>query len=226
MIRTHEDRVSRRELLELAVGCSGVALCGLATPAIAESHRPYTPVLTYGPFYPLERPAERDADLTRVAGAATAAKGRVVHVTGRVLTSKGMPVAGARIELWQANAAGRYAHPSDTNPAPLDPGFQGFGIVESDREGHYSFKTVKPGAYPGGFAGLRTPHIHFDVTGRINKLVTQMFFPGEPENAGDVILKTIPGGRQELVTARLALPTKELEPDSIVALWDIVLLTG
>lgn len=226
MIETHRDGWSRRELLELAMGCSGAALFGGVTPAVAGEKYAYTPVLTYGPFYPIEKPAERDADLTRVAGAPAPAKGQVVHVSGRVLNQVGEPVAGARIEIWQANAAGRYAHPSDRNSAPLDAGFQGFGVLESDRDGHCSFKTVKPGAYPGAFAGLRAPHIHFDVTARVNKLVTQMFFPGEPLNARDVILRAIPGGRQAAVTGRILAPTKNLEPDSLVALWDIVLITG
>jgi len=179
MIETHRDGWSRRELLELAMGCSGAALFGGVTPAVAGEKYAYTPVLTYGPFYPIEKPAERDADLTRVAGAPAPAKGQVVHVSGRVLNQFGEPVAGARIEIWQANAA-----------------------------------------------GLRAPHIHFDVTGRVNKLVTQMFFPGEPLNARDVILRAIPGGRQAAVTGRILAPTKNLEPDSLVALWDIVLITG
>lgn len=227
MITAHPDRLSRRELLELAMGFGGAALCGLATPAIAgELAYRFTPPLTYGPFYPQVKLAEQDSDLTRVAGASARAQGQIVHVTGRVLNQKGEPVVGARVELWQANAHGRYMHGSDENTAPLDPNFQGFGALETDRDGHYSFKTIKPGAYPGLIAGLRTPHIHFDVYGKVDRLVTQMFFPDQPENAKDAILQDIRGGRQDLVTARIQPPTKELEPDSIVALWDIVLITG
>ncbi len=98
---------------------------------------------------------------------------------GRVLNAGGEPVSGARIEIWQANAHGRYAHPADDNPAPLDPNFQGYAKLLTDADGRYRFKTIKPSAYPAG-AFMRPAHIHFDVTGKLDRLVTQMYFPDDP----------------------------------------------
>ncbi|HEY0596261.1 hypothetical protein [Sphingopyxis sp.] len=89
----------------------------------------------------------------------------------------GRPVPHARLEIWQANAAGRYAHPSDDNTAPLDPDFQGYASLRADAAGEYRIVTVKPGAYPGGRRGMRAPHIHFDLSGRIDRLVAQCIFP-------------------------------------------------
>jgi len=134
---------------------------------------------------------DHDADLTRVAGRAAGAKGQVIELTGRILNRQGMPVAGAQVELWQANAAGRYRHPSDDNAAPLDPAFDGYARIATDAGGHFRFLTVKPGGYNGGRRGYRTPHLHFDVAGRINRLVTQMYFPDEPRtNATDQLLSS------------------------------------
>ena len=81
----------------------------------------------------------------------------------------GATLEGARVELWQANAHGRYTHPSDTNPAPLDPNFEGFAVQDTDAEGRYRFKTIKPGAYPATANWMRPPHLHFEVTGKINR---------------------------------------------------------
>ncbi len=107
------------------------------------------------------------------------AAGQVVHVMGRVLNTAGEPVTGARIEIWQANSHGRYTHPSDDNPAPLDPNFEGYANLVTDARGPLSLQDHQARrAYPAG-GGMRPPHIHFDVAGRTNRLVTQMYFPGE-----------------------------------------------
>lgn len=100
----------------------------------------------------------------------------------------GRPVPGADLEIWQANAADRYAHPSDDNSAPPDPNFQGYARLVTDAAGEYRIITVRPGPYPGGRRGMRTPHIHFDLSGRFDRLVAQMYFPGEPHNAADALL--------------------------------------
>ena len=219
--------LSRRELLELAVGFGGYALCGSAGSAAAwAQERTFTQPLVQGPFYPQIKPRDRDPDLTTTAKGSARALGQVVHVTGRVLNVKGEPVSGARIEVWQANARGRYTHQSDPNPAPLDPNFTGYGVVTTNRDGHYSFKTVKPGPYPGSIRGVRAPHIHFDVSGKVNRLITQMFFQDQPENERDALLQAVRGGRRDTLIARISPPTKNLEPDSIVAVWDVVLMTG
>jgi len=211
--------VSRRDMLwMLAAGMWG------ATRAFAEAARAPTPNLTAGPFYPVLKPLDRDADLTVVRGRRGTARGQVVHLTGRVLDRGGIPVNGVRLEIWQANTFGRYTHPSDPNPAPLDRSFQGYGVQVTDREGRFHFKTVKPGAYPGE-NGTRAPHIHFDVSGKADRKVTQMFFPGEPLNEQDHLFRTARGNRELLVAAALP-PTRELDSESILLSWDIVLPPG
>jgi protocatechuate 3,4-dioxygenase beta subunit len=143
---------------------------------------------------------------------------------GRVLNAGGEPVKGARIEIWQANANGRYTHPSDNNPAPLDPNFEGYARLLTDGEGRYRFKTIKPSGYPAGEI-MRPAHIHFDVSGKLNRLVTQMYFPDDTRNRDDVILGTAMSNRQLLV-ADVRPPTPDLEPDSLLAHWNIVLENG
>jgi protocatechuate 3,4-dioxygenase, beta subunit len=149
----------------------------------------------------------------------------VIYLMGRVLNQRGEPVPGAKVEIWQANNHGRYVHPSDSNPAPLDPNFEGYGVQLADGEGRYRFKTIKPGAYPTTTAGwIRPPHIHFDVSGHVNRVVTQMYFDGEPLNDKDHFLQAT--NCKACLTTKLMPPPKELEIDSLVAVWDIVLARG
>jgi protocatechuate 3,4-dioxygenase beta subunit len=192
----------------------------------ARSLEPLTPTprQTAGPFYPVDKPLDRDADLTQVRGRAGRAAGQVVHVMGRVLDSGGRPLAGVTIEVWQANAHGRYAHPGDDNPAPLDPNFEGYATLTTDAEGRYRFKTIKPGAYPAGRT-RRPPHIHFDVRGPTDRLVTQMYFAGEPLNDTDGVLGNLGERRDRLIVA-LEPPTPGVAADSRIARWDIVLTGG
>lgn len=123
-----------------------------------------------------------DADLTRQH--AGEPLGERINVTGRLLDDAGRPIAGQLVELWQANAAGRYAHPVDQHPAPLDPNFTGAGRCLTGDDGTWSFVTIKPGAYPWGNHpnAWRPAHIHFSVFGRAftERLITQMYFPGDP----------------------------------------------
>jgi len=214
-------RYSRRSLLA-ATGAWGVASVLGSVAAAAQSRR--TPAQTSGPFYPLEKPLDADADLTTVKGRAGRAAGQVVLVMGRVLDVTGKPVAGARIEIWQANTYGRYTHPDDDNNAPLDPNFEGYANLVADEEGRYRFKTIKPGAYPAG-GGMRPPHVHFGVSGKSNRLVTQMYFPGEARNADDPVIANARDG-QNLLIAAVGPPGAGLEPDSWLARWDIVLEDG
>src|SRR5712691_2143412 len=118
---------------------------------------------------------------------------------GRVVNVQGQPLKGARVELWQANTHGRYTHPSDTNPAPLDPNFEGFAVQDTDAEGRYRFKTIKPGAYPATANWMRPPHLHFDMTGKINRVITQMYFPGEPLNDKDILPQNIRANKDGLI---------------------------
>src|SRR3954470_4620544 len=144
---------------------------------------------------------------------------------GRVLNVAGQLIHNARVEIWQANTHGRYTHPSDSNPAPLDPNFEGFGAQATDAEGRFRFKTIKPGPYPTGVDGwTRPPHIHFEVSGRTDRLGTPRSFPGEPLNDKDQLLRRI--RPKETVIAKLLPPAPDLEPDSVVAAWDVVLARG
>jgi protocatechuate 3,4-dioxygenase, beta subunit len=216
--------MSRRHLLGMVVAVGGLAISGGVHSVLAQAFK-RTPGQILGPFYPVLKPLDQDADLTTIAGQEGRAQGQVIHVMGRVVNLQGQPVASARVEIWQANTYGRYNHPSDTNPAPLDPNFQGFAVLTTDAEGRYRFKTIKPGAYPAGPDLIRPPHIHFEVTGRINRLVTQMYFAGEPLNDKDPFLQGA-GANKEVLITKLRPPTPELEPDALMAVWDIVLDKG
>jgi protocatechuate 3,4-dioxygenase, beta subunit len=161
------------------------------------SVRPATPLLRtpdqiLGPFYPLNGIADRTGDLARSSGRLGPANGEILIVRGHVLTPTGRPVAGARIEIWQANSAGRYRHPSDKTSEPLDPNFDGFAVLTTDQEGGYSFRTVKPGGYRTPHGDMRPPHIHFLVEFDADRLITQMYFAGEPDNATDRWLQAAP----------------------------------
>jgi protocatechuate 3,4-dioxygenase beta subunit len=144
---------------------------------------------------------------------------------GRVLSAQGQVLPGIRIEIWQANTYGRYTHPSDRNPAPLDPNFEGYAALLTDAEGRYRFKTIKPGAYPTDYGALRPRHIHFDIVGNVNRIVTQMYFAGEPLNDTDRVLQSAGPNRERLIVT-LQPPPPNLEPDSLLAVWDIVLDEG
>jgi len=143
-----------------------------------------TPVQVKGPFHPIDEQSDTDMNLVMIDGHAEAAKGEVILVRGQVIDSDGEPLAGALVDVWQANDAGRYSHPKDTNTAPLDPNFQGWGLVKTDADGRYGFKTIKPGPYPLSFLGgngWRCRHIHFKVShSDLDTLVTQMYFDGDP----------------------------------------------
>ena len=212
---------SRRRALGMSLG---LAMSGFLSSALAQSLK-RTPGEIVGPFYPVLKPLDQDADLTIIAGKTGRAQGQVIHLMGRVLNVDGEPVKGARVEIWQANSQGRYTHPSDTNPAPLDPNFEGFSVQLTDAEGRYRFKTIKPGAYPATAAWMRPPHIHFEVTGRTNRLTTQMYFPGEPLNDKDILLQGLRSNKEGAI-AKINQPGEGFERDSLMATWDIVLDKG
>jgi protocatechuate 3,4-dioxygenase, beta subunit len=223
----HERAVSRRELLRLGVAAGVAAVWrprGLLWGWDADP-LPITPNVTIGPFYPLLKPMDRDMDLTRIKGKRGSAQGQVIHVSGWVRNRQGEPVVNAQVELWQANTFGRYDHPSDPNPAPLDPNFQGYAVQRTDGEGRFRFVTIKPGPYPRGKNDFRTPHLHFDVTGRVDRKITQMFFPGEALNDQDLILRGVPD-HHELLMAQVLPPTRDMDPSSRLVVWDIVVPQG
>jgi protocatechuate 3,4-dioxygenase beta subunit len=216
--------ITRRQVLGMVVASSGLAMSGQVGPVFAQALK-RTPGEILGPFYPVLRSVDRATDLTTVKGKSGRAAGQVIYAMGQVLTVDGQPVKGARVELWQANAHGRYTHPSDTNPAPLDPHFEGFAIQDTDAEGRYRFKTIKPGAYPANSNWMRPPHLHFDVTGKVNRVITQMYFPGEPLNEKDLLLQSIRANKDGLIATVLP-PTRDLEADSLLVVWNIVLDKG
>ncbi|HEX2555664.1 MAG TPA: protocatechuate 3,4-dioxygenase [Microvirga sp.] len=201
---------------------TGVAAAtGLVLPGRlgAQTARVPTPRQTLGPYYPDRFPADMDADLVRLRGSEAQAVGTVTHVAGRVLGLDGQPVAGARVEIWQCDANGRYIHSRDGGPRPRDAAFQGYGRVVSGSDGAYGFRTIRPVAYPG-----RTPHIHFAVTapGR-ETLVTQMYVAGEPLNERDGLYASLRDPRQRAaVTVRLE-PANGIEAGALGGIFDIVL---
>jgi protocatechuate 3,4-dioxygenase beta subunit len=178
-----------------------------------------------GPFYPVARPLEQDSDLTRVAGHRNRARGQIIQLVGRVFSQHGEPVAGARVELWQANNLGRYNHSADSNPAPPDPDFQGYAVQLTDREGRFRFTTIKPGPYPDEGGSIRAPHIHFVVSGHIDRRITQLFFAGEPLNFQDPIFRQVSRNRERLIAALLPAPPGE-DPATRLVRWDVVLPHG
>lgn len=222
-----ENNFSRRQMLGMAVG--GLALSATTGSALAqEAKRLITWPLPLGPFYPQMKPLDQDADLTTITGKPGHAEGKVIHLMGRVMSLEGKPVSGARVEIWQTDSKGRYKHPSDLNPVPADPNFQGYSTQLTDEQGRYRFKTVKPAPYPVLFlvSTMRAPHIHFEVSGKFDRVVTQMFFPNEPLNEKDGSYGRLPAEYKEIALAKILPPTKELEADSVIAVWDIVLPTG
>jgi len=206
----------------MASATTGACIVGLPKLASArDTALRETADLITGPFYPQVKPSDGDADLTWVRGHRSRAEGKVVHLTGRVLTIFGQPVTNASIEVWQANVAGRYNHPSDQNTkSPLDPNFQGYARLRTDRDGRYRLTTIKPGGYPTPRGDMRAPHIHFEIDGSVDRKVTQLFFPNEPLNVQDRHLLSV--RRPETLTAHVQDPLGS----EIVARWDIVLTMG
>ena len=193
----------RRLLLALAsLPWAGTALATARTPAATE-----------GPFYPTGdmRYPDVDNDLVRIRGAVEQAGGEIVRLGGRVLDAAGRPLEGARVEIWQCDARGRYLHRGDFGWTSRDAGFQGFGHDLTGADGRYSFRTIRPVPYSG-----RTPHIHVKVlvAGR-ERLTTQFYLPDHPDNAGDWLYQRIPAALREKVTLRFrptaTEPTADLD---------------
>lgn len=207
-------KISRRALAgQLGAVLGGVGILG---PAMAQKLL-LTPEQIEGPFYPPLPHAETDVDLTLLEGHTESATGDVILVRGRVTDSDGNPLTGARVDIWQANHLGRYTHPEDPNPAPLDPHFQGIGITRTDADGRYGFKTIIPAAYPLKFLmegndGWRARHIHFKVAhDKAASLTTQMYFEGDPLLEADGGYNDAPEElRPLLVTRALADPESGL----------------
>ena len=186
---------SRRALLVRSAGLiAATAAPAWLMPARAQGTalRP-TPSQTEGPYYPVRFPADTDADLLRT-GTARYGKGQAAWVTGTVTDTRGTPLAGGVIEIWQCDQDGHYHHPGDGDRA--DPAFQGFGQVTLGRDGRYRFRTLKPAPYSG-----RTPHIHVKV--RLDGetlLTTQFYVQGDPGNARDFLWRRLDAQAQAALT--------------------------
>ncbi len=176
-----------------------------------------------GPFYPLIEPF-KGGDMIRIAGRPGRAQGEVIYLSGRVLDRFGSPVRGGKVQIWQANSLGRYDHPNDDNPAPLDPSFTGFAVVETDSDGRYSFKTVKPGAYATGPSTMRPSHIHFEVFGKRERLITQMYFKGDPHQETDRWLQS--SRRPETIVMPILEWVAGMDEGAKRVNFDIVLMHG
>jgi protocatechuate 3,4-dioxygenase beta subunit len=175
---------------------------------------PHTLSETTGPVFGHAAVAAGDSDLTRQHGGEPL--GERIIVSGRVLDEDGRPVPHTLIEIWQANAGGRYVHIRDQHPAPLDPNFTGAGRALTDAEGRYRFVTVKPGAYPwrNHHNAWRPAHIHFSLFGPsfLSRVITQMYFPGDPLFKYDPIFQSITDAQvRDRLVSRFDLATTEPE---------------
>jgi protocatechuate 3,4-dioxygenase beta subunit len=211
--------LARRMLLHSSLAYAAGAALTRFSAAVAAALPP-TPAQTPGPFYPQTFPQDADNDLVHVAGHAGTAKGSIARITGHILDPDGRLVAGARVEIWQCDANGRYHYVrDDRTDRPRDEDFQGYGATTTDAGGGYQFLTIKPVPYPG-----RTPHIHFAVAGRGSaRLVTQMYIAGEPLNDSDPILMAVrdPAARGRLIVA--LRPSSEGDPAGLAGAFDIVI---
>jgi protocatechuate 3,4-dioxygenase, alpha subunit len=161
---------------------------------------PLTPSQTIGPFF---KPSLVRSGDEKVA--ARESRGEQIAIVGRVLDGDGAPVDDAMVEIWQANADGRYDHPDDQQEKLIDPHFHGFGRAATDKEGYFRFETIKPGPVPGIGNVLQAPHINASVFARglLKRLVTRIYFPDEPSNASDAVLNAVPNARRSTLIARI-----------------------
>jgi protocatechuate 3,4-dioxygenase beta subunit len=194
---------SRRRVLRATLGVSAAALGaavlrpGLALAAACQ----LTPAQSEGPYYPTEFGAPGNDLLTPGADGALP-RGEPIAIVGRVTDAACRPVAGAVVEIWQADGDGRYAHPSERRSGEPDPRFRYWGRAVTDAHGGYRFRTLLPGAYRAGFGWMRPPHVHFKVRPvTLPGLTTQMYFPDQPLNEEDALFGSVPAERRHTVLA-------------------------
>jgi protocatechuate 3,4-dioxygenase beta subunit len=206
------------------VGFPDYGTTRLLAPPHAPVDLPHRLTEITGPLLGEGRVAAADADLTRQHDGEPQGQRIVVH--GRVLDSDGRPVPDTLVEVWQANAGGRYRHAVDTWPSPLDPNFSGAGRCLTDKDGYFRFVTIRPGAYPWGnhHNAWRPAHIHFSLFGRAftQRLVTQMYFPGDPLFGQDPIYNAIPDAARHRAVSRYSLERTQ-DNWALAFEWNIVL---
>lgn len=181
-------KISRRKVIGLGMLGSFASVLGSSSLAKALALMP-TPEETEGPFYPVKNQKDKDEDLTQINGYVGGASGQHIVVGGHVTDIHGNAVENTLLDIWQADANGRYRHPRDSNKAKLDQNFQGWAVIQTDDKGSFRFKTVMPGAYPASGTWIRPPHIHLKIfkPGYL-PLTTQMYFPDQELNKKDLLL--------------------------------------
>lgn len=198
------NKGNRRNFMKRVIQMSAI---GMTTGNVLANSRckiPSTPRQPLGPFYPEEIPFDNNQDLTIVDGKLTQAKGKIIILKGVVQDDLCRPIDGAIVEIWQACHTGKYLHASDTSNNLLDPNFQYYGKVKTNKKGEYQFKTILPGKYNATETWVRPPHIHYKVSLRgYNELVTQLYFEGQKENETDRILQGLSAQEQSEVLVNL-----------------------
>jgi protocatechuate 3,4-dioxygenase beta subunit len=207
--------VNRRHFLRNAAWTAAL----FSTPGLFAEQLTQTPRQTEGPFYPNHLPLDTDNDLLVINEGTTPAVGEVTYVTGRILDSRGEPIRGALVEIWQCDANGAYLHTGTSNANKRDKNFQGFGRFITGSSGEYLFRTIKPVAYPG-----RTPHIHYKVK-RAGKelLTTQCYIKGHPGNEKDGIWRNMKDEKQRAAVTVDFAPLKGAKAGELAAKFDVVL---
>ena len=206
-----DARSRRAALARLASIAAATAMPAVAQPRALDA----TPPDAEGPFYPARIPRDADADLTRVAGRASVARGTPLALAGRVLSTDGKPLAGAHLELWQCDANGRYHH-VDGDAGERDDNFQGYGVTTTDAAGRYAFRTIRPVPYGG-----RPPHLHFKLShATAQPLTTQLYPRGESAERG---IGFGLSGRETRSRLEFTMRPSASEPDALAAVYDFVL---
>jgi protocatechuate 3,4-dioxygenase beta subunit len=208
---------ARRDFLLKALIASPIIIALSTNTKSSSAKILTTPPHTEGPFYPINKLVDQNADLTFVGSNKRRARGEIHVIQGRLLNTSEEPIPNALIEIWQTNKWGRYQDPRDNSQLPWDDNFQGYGKVQTNSDGRYLFKTIKPAGYD--YNGIkRTPHIHFKVTsGARSTFTTQMYFAGETQNEQDMFLSRIT--RKESVVVDF----KSLSNNEKMGIFDIVI---
>lgn len=202
-------------MVQFALFGSVAGLYGVGKNVLANMLTIPTPEEVEGPFYPLSDQADKDADLTKVKGRDGLAKGQHIMIGGQVRDLSNQIIQDVTIEVWQANANGRYRHPRDPNKALLDPNFQGWAILKTNAHGGFQFKTVLPGAYPATKDWVRPPHIHFKIHKQgYPTLITQMYFPDEPLNQADLLFN------KKTTTEQAAMVAKKMGQQGNLTIYE------
>jgi protocatechuate 3,4-dioxygenase, alpha subunit len=172
-----------------------------------------TPSQTVGPYFAIGCDRLRTTNL-----AAPDTPGERIEITGRVTEADGSGVPDAMLEIWQADGAGKYAHPADLSSKTTEPGFRGFGRITTDANGAFRFTTIKPGPVPAPHGGEQAPHIAVSVfmRGLLRRLVTRIYFPDTPTNDHDFVLNFVESSRRATLIARKTTAVNQLE-------WNVIL---